>query len=85
MRFGSEIFARVSTLPIIHDRIGSAGQLTKPSDQLRWSIQDKKLKNLLMRGFNSADSTIQKQAAECRDLLLKLGFFDFLDIDNKRV
>ena len=54
--------------------------LTRPSDQLRWSIQDKKIRPLLARGFKSADDTIQIQAEKCRDLLLKLCFFDFLDL-----
>jgi len=49
-----------------------AAILKRPDDQLRWSIQDRKLREILNRGLNNGDATIRAQAEVCRDLLLEL-------------
>jgi hypothetical protein len=57
--------------------------LSKPSDQLRWSVRADKLAPLLSRGLASEDAAIRLHASECRDSLLKLGLFEFLDLEKK--
>jgi hypothetical protein len=67
------------------ERLGSALQilsalLAKPSDELRWSIQPQNLTPILSLGFASADADTQRRAEDARDKLLKLGFFELLEI-----
>jgi hypothetical protein len=57
--------------------------LSKPGDKIRWSIQPKQISPLLTRGFDSPDPQIRALATTCQDSLLKMGFFDFLNIGNK--
>ena len=54
--------------------------LSKPSEELRWSIQPKKLESVISCGLLSNDLTKQKLAEECKDLLLRMGFSEFLNI-----
>lgn len=54
--------------------------LLRPSDELRWSIQPEKLKPIISSGLASDKSTTKKLAEECKDLILKMGFSDFLDL-----
>jgi hypothetical protein len=54
--------------------------LKKPSDELRWSIQFKDLAPVISLGLASDKQSTKKLAEECKDLLLKMGFFDFLNI-----
>ena len=56
--------------------------LTKPSENLRWSIQVKEFGPIISKGLSSDDLDIRKIAEQCRDELLKLGLFDFLEIGN---
>ena len=56
--------------------------LTKPSDQLRWSIQSEKLRPVISLGLTSEKPSIKKLAEECRDLLLRMGFSEFLNLGN---
>jgi len=54
--------------------------LSKPSDELRWSIQPKKLETVISLGFASDKPTTSKLAADCKDLLLRMGFSDLLNL-----
>jgi hypothetical protein len=54
--------------------------LLRPSDELRWSIQPKKLEAVISSGLVSDKPTIKKLAEECKDLLLRMGFSDFLNL-----
>jgi hypothetical protein len=54
--------------------------LKKPSDELRWSIQSKDLAPVISLGLASDKPSTKKLAGECKDLLLKMGFFDFLNL-----
>jgi hypothetical protein len=52
----------------------------KPSDELRWSVQPKELAPVISSGLGSKDAKTRSLAEKARDGLLKLGFFDFLDV-----
>lgn len=54
--------------------------LKKPSDDLRWSIQYKDLAPVISLGLASDEQNSKKLAKECKDLLLKMGFSDFLNL-----
>lgn len=54
--------------------------LKRPSDELRWSIQFKDLEPVISLGFASSNPNSVKLADECKDLLLKMGFSDFLKL-----
>ena len=54
--------------------------LRKPSDELRWSIQFKDVAPIISLGLASDKSRSKKLAEECKDLLLNLGFSDFLNL-----
>ena len=56
--------------------------LTKPNENLRWSIQVKEFGPIISKGLSSEDADTRKVAEQCRDELLKLGLFDFLEIGN---
>jgi hypothetical protein len=79
----------ISALGEKDDHLGSAlqllrGVLAKPSDELRWSIHFGELGPVIVRGLASGDRDTKRYAAESRDLLLKLGFFDFLEIGKEQ-
>jgi len=57
--------------------------LKKPSDELRWSIQFKNLAPVISSGLASENPNAKKHAKECKDLLLKMGFSDFLNLGNE--
>jgi hypothetical protein len=57
--------------------------LKKPSDELRWSIQFKNLAPAISSGLVSENPNAKKHAKECKDLLLKMGFSDFLNLGNE--
>ena len=57
--------------------------LKKPSDDLRWSIQFKDVAPIISLGLVSDKPSIKKLAEECKDLLLKMGFSDFLNLGNE--
>ena len=68
-----------------HDRLEAMLELFKtlllrPSDELRWSIQPKKLEAVISSGLASDKHTTKKLAEECKDLLLRMGFSDFLNL-----
>jgi hypothetical protein len=54
--------------------------LKLPGDELHWSIQPKEVKPIILSGLASGQSNTVKLAEECRDSLLKLGFYDFLNM-----
>jgi hypothetical protein len=56
--------------------------LTKPSENLRWSVQVKEFGPIISKGLSSEDVDMREIAEQCRDELLRLGLFDFLDIGN---
>lgn len=56
------------------------GLLSKPSDELRWSIQPAKLEPMISLGLASDSAVTGKLAEDCKDLLLKMGFSDFLKL-----
>lgn len=56
--------------------------LKKPSENLRWSVQYKEFGPIISKGISSEDMDIRKIAEQCREELLKLGLFDFLEIGN---
>jgi len=56
--------------------------LKKPSDELRWAIQAKKLKPMVSTGLQSDDAETKNVAEEVQDLLLQLGFFEFLELSK---
>jgi hypothetical protein len=67
------------------ERLNSALQilsalLAKPSDELRWSIEPKKMAPILSLGLASTAANTRVWAEEARDRLLKLGFFDLLEV-----
>jgi hypothetical protein len=74
---------------VMPDRLGAMLQLLrallkKPSEELRWSIQFKELAPVISLGLASVDSDVKRLAEECRDLLLKMGFSDFLNLDGNQ-
>jgi len=60
-----------------------AALLKKPSDELRWTIQAKELRPIISTGIQSGDTATKNVAEEVQDLLLNLGFFEFLELENK--
>jgi hypothetical protein len=54
--------------------------LSKPGNEVRWSIQFQDLGPVLSSGFASGSSEIRRLAKECQDMLLKRGFSDFLSL-----
>jgi hypothetical protein len=54
--------------------------LKKQSGELRWSIQFKELAPVISLGLASDKSSTKKLAGECKDLLLRMGFSDFLNL-----
>jgi hypothetical protein len=56
--------------------------LKRPSDELRWSIQFKDLAPVVSVGVASENPNARKLASECKDLLLKMGFSDFLNLED---
>ncbi|HTR40989.1 MAG TPA: hypothetical protein VMH87_05185 [Pseudomonadales bacterium] len=56
--------------------------LLKPNDRIRWQIQGNKLKPLLIRGLQSPDQNVQARTNRCQELLLKMGFFELIDLQK---
>ena len=57
--------------------------LQKPSDELRWAIQFKDIAPVISLGFASDNPNIRQLTEECRDLLLRMGLTDFLNLGNE--
>ena len=57
--------------------------LKKTSDELRWSIQFKDIAPVISLGLASDKPSTEKLAKECKDLLLRMGFSDFLNLDDE--
>ena len=60
-----------------------SAMLSRPNDQLRWHLRAEQISPMLIRGLNSEVEEIRNLAGECRDLLLKMGLFEFLEIANQ--
>jgi hypothetical protein len=56
--------------------------LARPSDELRWAIQPNEISLVISNGLSSSNDGIRHQAEACRDLLLKLGFFELLNLKD---
>jgi hypothetical protein len=54
--------------------------LARPSAELRWAIQPKEISLVITHGLTSSNDGTRHQAEACRDLLLKLGFFELLNV-----
>lgn len=72
----------IARLGVQPDRVDASLQLLglildRPSDELRWSIRFKELGPVISLGLSSANANVRSQADYCRDMLLKLGCFDF--------
>jgi hypothetical protein len=77
----------IAEYSVVPDRLESMLELfkallKKPSDELRWSIQFKDLAPVISLGLASGKTNTKKLAEECKDLLLKMGFSDFLNLGN---
>ena len=75
----------ITEYSVVSDRLESMldlfqALLKKPSDELRWSIQFKDMAPIISLGLASDKPSTKKLAGECKDLLLKMGFFDFLNL-----
>lgn len=75
----------ITDFGILADRLDPMLQLLglllkNPSDELRWSIQFKDLAPVIIPGLASENRATQQLAIECRDLLLKMGFSEFLNL-----
>ena len=78
----------VSEFGIMPDRLESMldlfkALLKKTSDELRWSIQFKDVAPIISLGLVSDKLGTKKLAKECKDLLLKMDFSEFLDLGNE--
>ncbi len=52
------------------------------SDELRWSIQARRLRPLLRNGLAHADPDVRRDATQAQENLLRHGFFEVLDLDE---
>jgi hypothetical protein len=56
--------------------------LSRQNEELRWSIKFEEFGPLIARGLASENQETKQRSEGCRDLLLKLGLFDFLAVDK---
>jgi hypothetical protein len=75
----------IAEFSILPDRLESVLELLeellkRPSNELRWSIQFNELAPVISLGLESDKQNTKKLAKECKDLLLKIGFSDFLNL-----
>lgn len=82
------LFEAIYQFGVQKDRVHAVLQLlrimlSKPSDQLRWAIQSGELMPVIALGLASQELAVKKLAEECRDMLLKMNFSEFLDIENR--
>jgi hypothetical protein len=61
-----------------------ASLTSKLSDELRWSIQTKRLAPILQKGLVHGSPGVQAEANQIIDNLLQHGFFEFLDLRHGR-
>jgi hypothetical protein len=59
-----------------------AAVTSKLSEELRWSIQIKRLKQILIKGLAHPDLTTQAQTNQVIENLLYHGFFELLDLNS---
>jgi hypothetical protein len=83
-----QLLKAITEFSVLPDRLESMLELLKallkrPSDELRWSIQYKDLAPVILLGLASGKPNTKKLAKECKDLLLKMGFSDFLNLGNE--
>lgn len=57
----------------------------QPSDEVRWAMQEKEVRPILERAFESQVPEIRTQAEATLELLLRQGFLSFLDIGKPAV
>jgi hypothetical protein len=84
-----QLLETISTYSNRPDRLRAAlrilhALLSIPSDELKWSIRAKEISPLISKGLADDDSSVRQLAEQVRDLLLKLGFFEFLEVGIKQ-
>jgi hypothetical protein len=57
--------------------------MSKDSQELRWNYQADYLKPILLRGINSENVATKRLAEEAREILLRQGQFEYLDIGSE--
>jgi len=57
--------------------------MSKNSQELRWNYQAEYLKPILLRGINSENAATKKLAEESREILLRQGQFEYLDLGSE--
>lgn len=83
-----QLLKAISEFGAMPDRLESMLELLRsllkrPSDELRWSIQFKDLAPVVSLGLASDEPSTKKLAEECKELLLRMGFTDFLNLGNE--
>lgn len=81
------ILKTISTFSENPNRLDAALQLlrailTRQNEDLRWSIKFDEFGPVIARGLASENPITKRCSEDCRDLLLKLGLFDFLEVDR---
>lgn len=56
--------------------------LKRPSDELRWTIQPKEIMPMISLGLASENENTRKLARSCKDLLLRIGFSELLNVEK---
>ena len=56
--------------------------LKRPNEQLCWQITMKRQRQFLDLGLKNDDPETNKYANECLDLILKMGVFEFLELNE---
>jgi len=57
--------------------------MSKDSQELRWNYQAEYLKPILLRGINSENAATKKLTEEAREILLRQGQFEYLDLGSE--
>jgi hypothetical protein len=56
----------------------------KASNEMRWSYREKHLKPVLERGLGSPNRNTRRLTEETQEMLLRQGFFEYLDLEAKQ-
>jgi hypothetical protein len=84
---GYRLLKAISEFGALPERLGPMLELLlallkKPTDELRWSIRFKELAPVISLGLASIKPTTRNLAAQCKDMLLRMGCSEFLDLDK---
>ena len=58
--------------------------VSKGGDHLRWTTQEEHIKNLLRRGLAADNPATCELAEKARESLLRMGQFEYLEIDEAK-